>query len=165
LLGGTLDLHAGQFIDRVGVAMGLPFPAGPHLERLAALGKAKSRLPSSVRGLSCHFSGAEAQSMRWLADGTLSREDIAAEVFACVARTVARLVVGGCAGEGLGDALLGGGVASSTLIRSQVTARVAARNRAIRLHFARPDLAGDNAVGVAMIGAERMVNGRIGDAL
>ena len=32
LLGGTLDLHAGQVVDRVGVALGLPFPAGPHLE-------------------------------------------------------------------------------------------------------------------------------------
>ena len=32
LLGGCADLHAGQVVDRIGVAMGLPFPAGPHLE-------------------------------------------------------------------------------------------------------------------------------------
>ncbi len=156
LLGGTLDLHAGQLIDRVGVAMGLPFPAGPHLERLAMEGQAASLLPSSVRGLSCHFSGAEAQVMRWLAEGEMLWEDIAAEVFACVGRTVSRLIVEACAREGIEDALLGGGVASSTLIRAMVTERVAARNHAIRLHFARPDLAGDNAVGVAMIGAEKM---------
>ena len=31
LLGGTLDLHAGQVVDRTGVSLGLPFPAGPHL--------------------------------------------------------------------------------------------------------------------------------------
>ena len=35
LVGGTMDLNAGQIIDRVGVHMGLPFPAGAHLERLA----------------------------------------------------------------------------------------------------------------------------------
>ncbi|HBE07292.1 MAG TPA: O-sialoglycoprotein endopeptidase, partial [Firmicutes bacterium] len=33
LLGGSTDLSAGQFIDRVGQALGLPFPAGPHLEQ------------------------------------------------------------------------------------------------------------------------------------
>lgn len=32
IIGGTTDLSAGQFVDRIGVAMGLPFPAGPHLE-------------------------------------------------------------------------------------------------------------------------------------
>jgi len=35
VLGQTLDLNAGQFVDRVGVALGLPFPAGPSLEKLA----------------------------------------------------------------------------------------------------------------------------------
>ena len=34
-LGAAMDLHAGQLVDRVGVALGLPFPCGPHLERLA----------------------------------------------------------------------------------------------------------------------------------
>lgn len=155
LLGGTQDLHAGQLIDRIGVAMGLGFPAGPSLERLAAQGTAESRLAVSVGGLDCHFSGAEAQALRWLEEGTLPREDIAAEVFSCVARTVARLLLAGCAQEGVEDALLGGGVASSELIRREAAARVAKRNRAIRLHFARPHLSGDNAVGVALIGVHK----------
>lgn len=158
LLGGALDLHAGQLIDRVGVAMGLSFPAGPRLERLALSGKAKGAVTASVRGLSCHFSGAEAQALRLLEAGETSKEDIAADVFACVARTVARLVVEGCEQTGLLDALLGGGVASSSLIRAQVTERVLKRSRNLRLHFARPDLSGDNAVGVALIGAARLTN-------
>jgi N6-L-threonylcarbamoyladenine synthase len=80
LLGGTLDLHAGQFVDRVGVALGLPFPAGPHLEKLAVLGKAEARLPANMADgdLHCHFSGAETQIQRWIANDTLSQEDIAA---------------------------------------------------------------------------------------
>lgn len=42
-VGGSLDLHAGQFVDRIGVALGLQFPTGPALEVLAeeALAKAK----------------------------------------------------------------------------------------------------------------------------
>lgn len=156
LLGGTKDLHAGQLIDRVGVAVGLPFPSGPHLEKLAEKGTAASRLTASVQGLDCHFSGAEAQALRWLEAQELSREDVAAEVFSCVARTVARIVVAGCGQESLTEVLLGGGVASSPLIRREVSAHAAKRNRNIRLHFARPELSGDNAVGVALIGLENM---------
>ncbi|MEI3426167.1 MAG: hypothetical protein V8R10_05995 [Christensenellales bacterium] len=48
LLGGTLDLHAGQVVDRTGVALGLPFPAGPHLEELAVRGTAKGRCCRSL---------------------------------------------------------------------------------------------------------------------
>ena len=36
-IGGSLDLHAGQLVDRAGVAMGLAFPAGPELEKMAPL--------------------------------------------------------------------------------------------------------------------------------
>lgn len=79
LLGGSLDLHAGQLVDRTGVAMGLPFPAGPHLEALARQGTAKALLPANVArgGLDCHFSGAETQILRWLKAGTMARADIA----------------------------------------------------------------------------------------
>ena len=50
LLGGSNDLHAGQLVDRVGVRMGLSFPAGPALEKLARQGAAKSAFPLSHRG-------------------------------------------------------------------------------------------------------------------
>lgn len=156
LLGGTRDLHVGQLIDRIGVAMGLAFPSGPQLERLAMAGVAEGRLTASVHGLQCNFSGAETKALGMIEAGERSNEDIAAEVFDCIARTVARLILEGCKREGHSDALLGGGVASSALIRQEVAIRVAKRNRGIRLHFARPELSGDNAVGVAMIGWERL---------
>lgn len=154
LMGGTRDLHAGQLIDRIGVKLGLPFPCGPHLEKLAREGHAQSRLTASIRGLDCHFSGAETQAIKWLESGELSPEDVAAEVFSCVARTVARAIVAGCEQEGLQDVLTFGGVASSSLIREEIVTRVAKRNHTLRLHFGRPELSGDNAVGVALIGME-----------
>ena len=50
LLGGTLDLHAGQVVDRTGVALGLPFPAGTHLEELAVRGMAQGEYHSVPGG-------------------------------------------------------------------------------------------------------------------
>ncbi|MDO5379178.1 MAG: O-sialoglycoprotein endopeptidase, partial [Clostridia bacterium] len=66
LLGGSLDLHAGQLIDRTGVRMGLPFPAGPSLERLAMKGEAKGLLGVSIKGIGCNLAGAENKTARWL---------------------------------------------------------------------------------------------------
>ena len=137
LLGGTLDLHAGQVVDRVGVALGLPFPAGPHLEKLALQGHAEARLPVSMAegGLRCHLSGAESQAQRWIASGALSVEDIAMEVYDLLARTVARLILAGAAKTGIRQVLIAGGVASSALFRRLVTERIRKSDRGLRVCF------------------------------
>ena len=158
LLGGTLDLHAGQVVDRAGVALGLPFPAGPHLEKLALAGHSQARLPVSMEGgdLYCHLSGAETQLQRWIATGALPREDIAREVYDLLARTVARSVCAGAKQTGVGQVLMAGGVASSPLFREMVTERVRKRDRNLRVYFGRPEYSGDNAVGAALIGAQKL---------
>ena len=155
LLGGTLDLHAGQLVDRTGVALGLPFPAGPHLEELARQGQSEARLPASLEAhdLRCHFSGAESQLQRWIAQETLSPEDTAMEVYDLLARTVARMLVAGGKRTGIGQALVAGGVASSALFRELLMKRVAQRDRRLRVCFGKPEYSGDNAVGAALIGA------------
>ena len=156
LLGGSLDLHAGQLVDRAGVALGLPFPAGPHLEELAVRGTSQARLPVSMEqgGLYCHLSGAETQLQRWITAGEMPAEHIAREAYDLLARTVARMVLAGARKTGLHQVLLAGGVASSALFRELVTARVAKQDRSLRLHFGRPEYSGDNAVGAARIGAK-----------
>ena len=158
LMGGTLDLHAGQVVDRAGVALGLPFPAGPHLEKLALAGHSQARLPVSMEGgdLYCHLSGAETQLQRWIASGALLREDIAREVYDLLARTVARSVCAGAKQTGVGQVLMAGGVASSPLFRDMVTERVRKRDRALKVYFGRPEYSGDNAVGAALIGAQKL---------
>lgn len=158
LLGGTLDLHAGQVVDRAGVALGMPFPAGPHLEKLALAGHSQARLPVSMEGgdLYCHLSGAETQLQRWIASGALPREDIAREVYDLLARTVARSVCAGAKQTGVGQVLMAGGVASSPLFREMVTERVRKRDRDLRVYFGRPEYSGDNAVGAALIGAQKL---------
>ena len=155
LLGGSLDLHAGQLVDRTGVRMGLGFPAGPALEKLAMQAAPQGLLGVSIKGTSCNLAGAENKIERWLAQGEISREQIAAEVFDFLCRTIERMIENACETTGARQALLAGGVASSTLLRQMLNARAKKRRLNCRLHYARPELSGDNAVGVALLGAER----------
>ena len=155
LLGGSLDLHAGQLVDRTGVRMGLGFPAGPALEKLAMQAAPQGLLGVSIKGTSCNLAGAENKIERWLAQGELSCEQIAAEVFDFLCRTIERMIENACEATGARQALLAGGVASSTLLRSMLNVRAKKRRLNCRLHYAHPELSGDNAVGVALLGAER----------
>ena len=156
LAGGSNDLHAGQFIDRVGVRLGLPFPAGPALETMARRGNAEARLPIWVRGGVCSFSGSESAAQRMIDVDALSADDMAAEVFSCVARTVAKMIVNAAHEREIHPVLLAGGVASSTLLRELVEKRVKKQDARVRLYWGRPELSGDNACGPALIGWERI---------
>ena len=153
-IGGTLDLHAGQLIDRIGVRMGLSFPAGPEMEKLAVQGHAKGLLGVTIRGLNCCISGAENKAAAWLSSNELDRQDIAAEVFDFLSRTVERMLEKAVAETGIRDALLAGGVSSSMLFRKMLKQRVKNRRLNCNLFFAKPELSGDNAVGVALLGAD-----------
>ena len=157
-LGGSKDLQIGQLVDRVGVAMGLSFPAGPELEKLAEAGRAEGLLGCSMEDgdLRCHFSGAETRAGQWIAEARMPREDIAREIYDLMARTVARMLAAGCRKTGQARTLITGGVAASALFRNMLQRRVAARTPGLRLVFGRPEYSGDNAVGVALIGAERL---------
>ena len=157
-IGGSLDLHAGQLVDRAGVAMGLSFPAGPELEALAVKGRSEGRLGCSMEGgdLLCHFSGAESQAQRWIREEKLSREDTAREIYDVLARTIARMLCAGAGKTGFRQALVTGGVASSPLFREMLSERAGARHQAPRLVFGQPEMSGDNAVGVALIGWKKV---------
>ena len=161
LLGGTLDLHAGQLVDRVGVALGLDFPAGPALEKLAVLPDAISdaALPVSLErgGLDCHLSGAETQCQRWISSRVKPAEQIAAEVFDVLARTVARMLCAAYEKTQAQQALLVGGVASSVLLREQVARRLNTLRCPIEVRFGEPKYSADNAAGIAWLGMKRWV--------
>ncbi len=155
-LATSADLHAGQLVDRVGVRLGLSFPAGPELERLAAGHQDKALIPVSMDGLSCHLSGAEAALMRLIDEGRLSGGEIAAEVYSVLCRSVLRLLCASADATGEKTVLLAGGVISSARLREMLISRNEKRRLGLSLHFGRPELSGDNAVGVALLGAERM---------
>ena len=155
LLGGTTDLHAGQFIDRVGVLLGLPFPAGQALEQLAlgAGPRAASLLPSAVQGLKVSFSGVETAARRLLAQG-IAPADLARAVEGCIARTVSKLAQAAIAATGLDRVLIVGGVASNRFIREEMARRLA---KVAQLFWAESNWSRDNAIGVALLAREAVL--------
>lgn len=155
LLGGSLDLHAGQLIDRTGVRMHTGFPAGPALEKLAMLGEPKSLIGVSVKGINCNLAGAENKAALWIEKHEMSEEQVASEVFDFIARTIVRMIENACDKTGARQALLAGGVASSTLLRKMIAKRAQKRRLNCKICYARPELSGDNAVGVALIGMQK----------
>ena len=159
-IGGSLDLHAGQLVDRAGVAMGLGFPAGSELEMLALQGNSRGLLGCSMSDgdLTCHFSGAESQVQRWIKEGKVNREDTAREIYDVLARSTARMLAAGAEKTGLDSALVTGGVASSQLFRMMLVQRITARRSSLKIVFGQPEMSGDNAVGVALIGLKEIQN-------
>ena len=154
LIGGSNDLHAGQFIDRVGVKLGLGFPAGPALEQMAMRGTAQAKLPIWVRGCECSFSGSESAAQRLIDAGGISPDDMAAEVFSCIARSMAKVLANASEQTGVKKVLLAGGVASSTYLRELLPQRLKKLHAPLKLYWGRPELSGDNACGVALIASE-----------
>lgn len=162
LLGKSLDIHAGQLLDRLGVAMGFGFPAGAALEKLAMRGKAQAMLPVSMGNgdLDCHLSGAETQCKRWLEGGEMPREAIAAEAFDFLARTVSRMAAAACEKAGARQALIVGGVASSEILRKQIPQRLQKLGCMADVVFGKREYAADNAAGVARFGMQRLLGKR-----
>ena len=160
-IGGTSDLNAGQLVDRAGVMMGLHFPCGPELEKLAVNGKSQSLIPVSRDKLTVSFSGAE-NKVEKLLSGGMSKEDTAMEVYSFLSRSIAHLVVNAAHEADVTRVLLAGGVASSDLLRKLLPARVKKLDDKIKLHFGRNELSGDNACGVALIGWEQQKGIRYG---
>ncbi len=162
LLGGCADLHAGQLVDRVGVALKLPFPAGPALEALAQTwaGPTEGIFPVSIGkdGLTCHFSGVETRAQQLIKAGDYPPERIAAEVYDVLARTVARLLDAACRRCGATQALAVGGVASSLRLRGLVEQRLLKLRSPVKVMFGQPCYSGDNAAGVARIGMKNYLN-------
>lgn len=136
ILSKTLDISAGQFIDRVGVAMGLPFPSGPHLENLAKNGK---ELPfpifSSIQKETgnCHFSGAETQAVR--AIGQFPKENIALWVFQVISTTLYKMIAIACNKSQTSKVLLFGGVLSSNFLRELLLKKIQKYHPDIKLYF------------------------------
>jgi N6-L-threonylcarbamoyladenine synthase len=155
ILGKTLDLHAGQFIDRVGVALGLPFPSGPELEKLARLVSEQTvTIPSVTKNLDFSFSGPESCAQRMIAAG-IDQGHIARAVEQCLINTLGKILTRAVLATGIKDVLLVGGVSANHYIRKVLTANL--KPQQVMLYFAQPELSSDNAVGTALIG-RRMEN-------
>ncbi len=152
MAGESADLNAGQFIDRTGQLMGLPFPAGPALESLAKnCSTEKICLPVAVKGSRISFSGPASHAERLLERGS-SREDIARAVEECIALSLAGVIKNIEADSGSFNTVLAvGGVTANLQIRK----RLAEELSSLKVLFASPELSTDNAVGLAVQAARQ----------
>lgn len=153
-IGGSMDLHAGQFVDRVGVALGLHFPTGIDLEKLAATATEMVELPVAVKKLEVSLSGPATAALRKLEAGA-DKAALALGVEHALAETFARMLRNGATAYNVHDVLLVGGVASNSYIRSHVTERLAKRRVKVWVPEAR--FSCDNASGCAAF-ARRMAD-------
>ena len=149
-LGGTLDLNAGQAIDRSGVKLGLTFPCGAALEELAlANGEKIERSGVSVKGLECNLSGLENKVEGLIREGRAPRY-IAAYALDFVGRTLVKLTENALDRLGRLPVLYAGGVMSNSIIKNMLRSELGKRTS---LHFAEPRFSSDNAAGIALLTA------------
>ncbi len=144
IVGGTRDLNAGQAIDRIGVMMGLSFPAGPAVEALAK--ENISPLPRrklSSDGTFVHLSGLENLAGK-LYNDTENKSLVAAYTLAFIAESLSAMAEAYLAVRPQEPLLFAGGVMSNGYIKSHIAERFDAA-------FAAPELSSDNAVGVALL--------------
>ncbi len=164
-LGATIDDAAGEAFDKVARVLGLPFPGGPEIDRLARDGDAGAvdfpRGLTSPRDMQRHrydfsFSGLKTSVARWVAaveerGDRVPRETVAAAFQEAVADVLSRKAVLACSEKGVDTLLLGGGVAANSRLRALTEQRCA--QAGVSLRVPRPALCTDNGAMVAALGS------------
>lgn len=140
----SLDLKAGQAVDRIGVKMGLSFPAGAQLDLLAAKSKKQFNKKATFKGADCSLSGLENMALTMLKNGE-SQEDTARFTVDYIANTLKEM-----SEKILGDfphlpLFFAGGVMSNSIIKSRLSEELGA-------YFCPARYSADNAAGTAVYG-------------
>lgn len=161
-LGATIDDAAGEAFDKIARLLGLPFPGGPHIDRVAREGDpAAVAFPRGLTGpkdppYDFSFSGLKTAVARHVealeAAGTpIPVADVAASFQEAVVDVLTAKAVRAAQDRGLTTVMLGGGVAANSRLRALAEQRCAVAGIALRVP--RPRLCTDNGAMVAALGA------------
>ena len=173
LLGESLDDAAGEAFDKVGKMLGLPYPGGPHVAKLAQSGTAgryKFPRPMTNRpGLDFSFSGLKTFVRNTIADelaksGELdeqTRADVAFAFEEAVVNTLAIKCRRALEHTGLKSVVIAGGVSANLRLREVLEQSLAKQGG--KLFYARPELCTDNGAMIAYAGAQRLLAGQAED--
>ena len=147
----SLDLKAGQAVDRVGVMLGLSFPCGPELEKLALRWEGKLSYRPVLKGSDCSLSGIEIQC-RALFDRGEPPEKIARFCLEAIASVLDKMC--GRLLDELGSlpVVFSGGVCSNSLLRKRLGEKYGG-------YFAAPQFSSDNAAGTAILAWKKRCGG------
>ncbi len=144
-IGTSLDLKAGQAVDRTGLMLGLHFPCGISLEKLAVNADKSYKIKPVLKDGSCCLSGVENKCRAMLESGE-SHENIAKYCLDFIAETIIAMTVHAVEKYGGLPLVFAGGVMSDVIIRERIISRFP------RASFAEPEFSCDNAAGVAIYG-------------
>ncbi len=140
----SLDLKAGQAVDRVGVMMGLKFPAGPELDKLANQSDKQYKIRPFTKDGCCSFSGLENQCRKMLDNGE-EKCDVAKYCIDYVCSAVRIMTQEALKKYGDLPVIYAGGVMSNSILRNVLSEEFGA-------YFAKPEFSSDNAAGTAYLG-------------
>ena len=171
-LGATIDDAAGEAFDKVARLLGLPFPGGPHIDRVALSGNSVAiDFPRGLTGrkdverhrFDFSFSGLKTSVSRWVQAREAAGEpvpvaDVAASFQEAVVDVLTRKAVLACKEHGAQHLQIGGGVAANSRLRAMAQSRCDAAG--IELRVPRPGLCTDNGAMVAALGAQMVLKGR-----
>ena len=142
IIAQSLDLKAGQAIDRTGVFLGLDFPCGKELDRLSLLSDKSYKIKPSMKGIDCSLSGVENKAKTMIEKGE-SAQDISKFVLSYISASLEKMTELLLDKYGDLPLVFAGGVMSNKLIKTNITNKFSA-------YFAKPEFSCDNAVGVAI---------------
>lgn len=143
--GTSLDLKAGQAVDRVGLMLGLDFPCGKELEVLAEKSDKKYTIKPVLKEGGCCLSGVENICKKMLSKGE-KPEDTAMYCLQCIYAAVRGMALLALEKHGNIPMVFAGGVMSNRIIRTQLENEFDA-------YFAEPAFSCDNAAGTAIFAA------------
>jgi N6-L-threonylcarbamoyladenine synthase len=162
LLGETLDDAAGEAFDKSAKLLGLPYPGGPHLSRLAQSGDAQAfKLPRPLLhsgDLDFSFAGlktAVLTQVQRLGDGLeIRRADLAAATQAAIVDVLHAKCMAALQATGLRRLVVAGGVGANLALRQRLDA--ACQQQGVRVHYPELHLCTDNGAMIAMAAAMRL---------
>ncbi|MCL2106256.1 MAG: peptidase M22 [Oscillospiraceae bacterium] len=144
LLGGTEDLNAGQAVDRVGLMLGLDFPAGPALDKLAQGGALPRFIKVNQKSFTCSFSGLENQCRQLIGQGS-PPEGVALYCIEFISHCLENIARAAIGEYGALPLLFTGGVSCSEVLRRHILGQFPGAV------FAPPAFSADNAAGIAVL--------------
>jgi N6-L-threonylcarbamoyladenine synthase len=166
VLGQTVDDAAGEAFDKVARFLGLGFPGGPALDRLARDGNPEAvRFPRAMAGSGDYdfsLSGLKTAVLRHVkAEGQAGREidpaDLAASFQEAIVDVQVWKTMAAARDRGVETVLLGGGVVANTRLRERM--EKAGAENGVRVRFPSTDLCTDNGAMIALAGASRLARG------
>ena len=149
VFGETLDIGVGNCLDKLGRYMGLSFPSGPAIERLAKKGETYVDLPYTIKGMDVAFSGLLTAAQQYYDKG-VRIEDVCYSVQETVFAALTEVTERAMAHVGKDEVLLGGGVACNRRLRSMV--KTMAEERGASFFVPDDSLCVDNGVMIAWTG-------------